>query len=501
MILTKKTIFPHDPVGPESWSARVSRFLRRLHPLCPTLRFNHWPNHLPSAQNQCLSGKRLLLLLAFTCPLELQAFDEAHPESDPARGDALVAAVKAGNADALKALLRPVDRTASASFVATENTKDRSRQPLSNLLSHATDGLPNPCDIVLLDYGIGISPRLLSREKDFTLFKEHYPQFTTTLGRACLAYSAREGNNDMLANLLSIGVAPEASDLVAAVENNHGGAVKRLVSAGVSKETKSKYAGKDLSLEEIARKNMFFAVLDALGVAEKYAGELRPFREGRPGNHAARFAGHWQFKKDKVEIGLMLEPDGSGFIGDLQIPYDPILWKEVQSAGKTAIRLDQVPGAYHQNPYGPYEFPASGSDIYLPGKASGLVQGVRRDLDSDQREALQRSAKAKTYTGPTGEWRIDLTNSLDDVPAEEREQQRERLKTVKLTIAKDGQAALIQGTKTVRVTAESTEQEDQLRLTPETTAPLTAKGSDNWNRIRISIPGDVHVMEFVRKTE
>ena len=69
----------------------------------------------------------LVRKLAITYPLELRAFDESHPEENPARGDAMTAAVKAGNADALKTLLRPVDRTASASFVATKNTKDHSR--------------------------------------------------------------------------------------------------------------------------------------------------------------------------------------------------------------------------------------------------------------------------------------------------------------------------------------------------------------------------------------
>jgi len=465
-----------------------------------------------------MSGK-LLLFLGLACVLPASAVPETVPppseadqakakaheqeqsreqarRMDPAIGNALTAAVKAGDAKALKALLDPADRSMSAGFCTTEDVKRGGWQPFSNLFSSTPDGKITPCDEVLIEYGVGISARDFNRPSNVAVFKAHYPDFTTTLGRRALDYSAETGNNEMIRALLAAGVKPEPADLEAAVDHDHPGAVKLLVAAGLPADAKGRGENASLTLAQIARRNMAFAVLDALGAAKRYEAELKPFREGRPGEGAVRYSGKWEFKMQSGSFALMLEPDGTGFAGDPFALVAPILWKSIQVNAQKGLEIMPVPGTDHG--ITPFQCPVSGDDVYLSLRAGGNLKGVRREVDSDQREAIQALAKAKPYTGPSGEWHINLAGALDDVPADQRAQAAEQFKTMKLTIARDGSASLVLGPTAIPLTVEATERPDELRLTSERMPPTTAKGSNNWKEISIAPPGETHALHFER---
>jgi hypothetical protein len=424
--------------------------------------------------------------------------EEQARRKDPFVGDALRAAIKAGDTAALKAMLRPVDRRRDASFTTTENARKGAWEPISNLLSVTTNGEITPCDLVLIEYGIDIHLPTFIHPAKVAVFKEHYPDFINSLGRRSLTYCADKGNNAMLKELLTAGVKPEPSDLELAVINSHAGAVRLLVAAGVPAISKGSGTRADLTMEQIARKNMFFAVLDALGVGKRYEDELKPFREGRPGTGALRYVGRWEFDMKMGPLDVVLEPDGSGFMGGGPTSGDPILWKLVQRGDRSAVEIMQVPGADHPGPAGPFVFPVSGADIYMPLRSGNPLKGVRRQIDSDQLDALQTIAKSKPYTGPTGEWHVNVESGLQGVPPEKRAEQIERFKSMKLTLAKDGSASLVLGQNVIPLTVESTNQQDELKLSSEHMPAIAAKGSKEWKVITLSPPGASQALVFER---
>jgi len=403
---------------------------------------------------------------------------EANPSTDPARGDAMEAAVRKGDVATLKTLLRPVDRERHASYGTTADAKLGQYQCISNLLNQTDRKSDNPCLIALLEYGISIDGSQLAAFDDLSAFKKHYPDFLTTLGRNGVNDAALSGNNELLVSLLGMGVTAQPADLAAAVSCSHAGAVKLLLAAGLPKDSSVEREGKKMTMAEIARKGMFFAVLDELGAWDSYAPELKMHRAGRPGPGAAKLVGKWG-------VGSMifqLEPDGSGFVSEGLDLHLPILWKTLEQNGREGLRIEPVPG---YAPPGKRTFaamwvPVTGERISYQGK-NGLVELTRVAMNSDQRQAYLADGQPAKYAGPVGEWTIQLEACTfpPEMPAEERNQ----TKGAKLSIAANGNGTMTIFGETKPVRAVKGDH-NELKLVPEKTPPFVWTGSDGWKTIR-----------------
>ncbi|MCX6867439.1 MAG: hypothetical protein NTV46_14695, partial [Verrucomicrobia bacterium] len=318
--------------------------------------------------------------------------------------------------------------------------------------------------------------------------------FLTTLGREGVAYASKAGNNELLGKLLKLGVTAQPADLATAVSCSHAGAVKLLLAAGVPKDSTVEREGKRMSMVEIARKGMFFAVLDALDAWDSYAVELKAHREGRPGPGAAKIVGKWKVGT----LVFWLEPDGSGFVGDDMDRAQPVLWKMLEQNGAGGFHIEPVPGSLPpgKQTFNPMSFPVAGEKISYQGK-NGLVEWTRIDMDSDQRLAYLAASQPEKYTGPVGEWTIqlDACKFPPGMPAEEQNQ----AKGGKMIIAADGSGSMTMLGETARIHAVRGEN-NELKLVPEKRPPFVCTGSNDWKTIKMAFapPAPPITLVFVR---
>lgn len=424
------------------------------------------------------------------------AADQLPPSKDAARGDALEAAIKANDVEKLKSLLRPEDRQPNAVYLTTEYAKlGRMGGAIGNLLVEANSDQTAACYIALLEYGIGITPRDLDQHiARFDTIKAHYPNLTEKLGRPSMEYASTKGKNEMLKKLLAAGVSPTASDLAQAVKRSNPGAVKILLAAGVSKDATAEYQERQMSMKEIARTGMFFSVLEALGAWEEYAPALQKHRKDRPGVGADPFFGHWRFQE--ASLGLILQPDGSGFFGSDFDPETPILWKVVAEGEEKGIKVEWVPNIQRGDlPPGPFLFPISGVSLYCAQKTR-VIPGRRDTLTEDQLQAITTLNKKVPYNGPAGEWIMEFDPA--GIPPEHVEEARKMSKDLKLVITKDGQGT-IAGPQSVSGQLLPGSTPNELRMvTTGGRAPIL-KTQDGWKTLQLSAPGAPMVMKFTRK--
>ena len=432
---------------------------------------------------------RIIALLAAGL-LPAFALEDDHPEKDAARGDAIQAAWKAKDAAALKALLRPCDRTVGECATSSGRTIF-----LGGLLSDPTRDPEEACRVVLLEYGVRAGPELLLNQRHFDSFKKHYPNFATTLGREGLTFACGAGFDEMLQSLLKAGVAPQGDDLVIAVKRSRPGIVKMLLEAGVSKDTQGEYDGKKMPVAEIARRRMAFGVLEALGAYARYASELDPQRKDRPGPEGGRYAGDWSFRA-ALTMRFTLQADGSGLVGFPDEPTNPFLWKVAQGSEKRFIEIRSVPG--QEEKWGRWPDPlmleVKAENLVLQTR-DGPVTGTRVNTDPDQRAALQARTKAQPYAGPVGEWVVAF--DLCKIPAEVKEQARQQLKDFRITIGPDGTGEA-KGPLTGQLTAQIGEKPDEVRILDNVGTPCVLKGSDNWKHLTMSDPGGAQAIVFER---
>lgn len=459
---------------------------------------------IPSISTTSIMLRRILPFLFGSFAFCAFAADQLPPSKDSARGDALEAAIKANDVEKLKSLLRPEDRNDGASYTTTEDAKLGRTRAMCNLLGQATANHAPACFIALLEYGIDIYPWVLDREaKHLDTIKAHYPDFTNKLGRPGMVYAASTGQNELLKKLLAAGVTPTASDLAQAVKRSNPGAVKILLAAGVSKDATAEYQDRQMSMKEIARTGMFFSVLEALGAWEEYAPELQKHRKNRPGAGADAFFGHWRFQE--ASMGLILQPDGSGFFGSDFNPETPILWKvDTEGEGK-AIKVEWVRTFQKgDRPPGPFLFPISGMSLYcLDGlQTTRAIPGRRDTLTEDQLQAITTLNKQVPYNGPVGEWIMEFDPA--GIHPEFVEEARKSSKDMKLVITKDGHATLTapptrNATQTMnaRLFPGSTPNELQM-ITTEGRASVM-KTQDKWKTLQIRVPGLPYFMKLTRK--
>ena len=336
-------------------------------------------------------------------------------------------AAKADDAAALVALLRPEDRPRYRL-----STVEKGRQELIGNLYLSTRGPDSAAFKALVKHGIHPDAGNLTRLPDFTYFKENFPDFTTTLGSACVTYACENGVETMLMKLIDVGVPPKPSDLATAVRRNRAGIVSQLIKRGVPASETIDADGKKLTVEAFARKAMRFQVLDALGVGPRYETELKPFRQGRPGKGATRFLGDWTFNSEKLHLDL--QADGTGTLGVGFPAYDgePVLWSMEDKENDSTLRVVPVPGYTDKPLLGEIQLSTQAGGLTLV-RSGKRIAGIHRGMD----EAQQRAAIAVggAFAGPTGSWELQIPKTASP-------QEKEMMKGTTIEIAADGTVLL-----------------------------------------------------------